>query len=861
MKKIKIIAFIILTCLMCQNIFAQAFLKNYTDPSNPNASVSFECITEKTDSSGNLYIGGHIGDTITLFKVNTSGTVLSTFKIKASPANTRLDGIMLVLDAQTNKQKIVVLGNLQTGGNQGFMFRFDPLGTVDWFRQTLPSEAISYWDLADKTGNFYVVSAEKTTDGSALLLQVNKSNGIPSVVSNYKVAGLEDPEAIQLAGSKIYATGRYTIGGGASGFRFCFSRFTSSFAHQATYYYATPKFPTATARMYSNDLLVNGNAAIMVGNGDDDNTADAFENLHITKVNAATGAITWSKKYDDPSAVSDGTLTEIRLDNAGNYTVMGFAVNPNIGGLQKAKLWSVNPSNGNLIWNRQYDLYRRTTNTGSSYEYGFTVVGGYIYAVGQNGTSGITKGVLLKVNTANGIVSKADGTRCDDSLIIKKSAYTFYDSIPVTILSSTISSTKPAKQIIKIKMNDSLVCGTTFTSNCNCQFSVGIDGGSVINVHPKCGDTIKGMVCNASYYFIPKLACDSTNPVTNTISVSVKDQFNNPAPWSVGFNGTGNLTIPAGISGVYTLTYYWGSSGSICDSCKYYLNITCCSNCTLTTDIRPFPSRTPVIYKCNDTASFLCNKSYSFGPSLNCNGDTTSHIIGASIKDPFGGIPSWAAGFMSNLGSGVLAIPTGVTSGIYTLTYAWGINGISCDSCKIYLKITCCTSFTGTAGPDIAACCGGAQFNASASGGILPYTYLWTPATGLSNPNVANPVCNLSGTYTVTIKDGFGCIVSDQAVATIATGSGSCCRNGITDIGTTTTIIVSPNPTTNSFKIKGLNSKKALLEIFNFQGFKVAYYKNVSDGNSFGASLPKGVYMLRFSFTDGTVQSQQLIKN
>lgn len=867
MKKIKSIALVILISCICQNTFAQAFLKNYTDPSNPNAPVSFECITEKTDSSGNLYIGGHIGDTITLFKMSTAGTVLATYKIKTSPPNTKLDAIMLVLDAPTNTEKIVVLGNIQTGnGNQGIMFRFNKIyGTVDWFRQTNPAEKIAYWDMTDRTGPNYIVSGAKRADGSALILRINKLSGIPAVLSNYKVAGLEDPEAIQFSGSTLYATGRYALPGGntnGSGFRFCFSRFdASSFAPLGnTKFYVTSAPSAGTARMYSTDILVSGNTAIMVGNGDDNNTADPFKNLNITKVNATTGAITWSRKYDNPAAASDGALTEIRLDNAGKYTVMGFALNSSTGSLDKAKLWSVNPSNGNLIWNKQYNLYRRTANNGSTYGYGFTIVGSYIYAVGQSSPGGNTKGALLKVNTANGNVSKADGTSCANSLNIQISPYTFYDSIPVTILTSNISSTNASKQVVKIKMNDSLVCGTD-VSNC-CKLNLGIDGGSIANAHPKCGDTITGMQCTGHYYFSPVLACDSTNTNSAITSVSIKDAFNTIPSWAAGFTGTGNLTIPVGVSGVYTLSYSWGSNGVACDSCKYFLNITCCdASCKLSGTIRPPRTRVPQPYNCGDTAFVSCNNSYDIVQSLKCNVDTSTQLVSMTLTDPSGGIPSWAAAFMANLGNGTLAIPTGINSGVYTLTYKWGTNGLLCDSCKMYLKITCCASLYGTAGPDIAACCGGAQFNAVASGGIAPYTYSWTPSTGLSNANIANPICTLSGTYTVTIKDAYGCTITDQAVATIATGSGSCCRNTTAKESTTTAVTVSPNPTTNSFKIAGLKNKTASLDIFNFQGVKVEHHQLVNNGNSFGARLTKGIYMLHFSFKDGTTQSLQLIKN
>ena len=63
--------------------------------------------------------------------------------------------------------------------------------------------------------------------------------------------------------------------------------------------------------------------------------------------------------------------------------------------------------------------------------------------------------------------------------------------------------------------------------------------------------------------------------------------------------------------------------------------------------------------------------------------------------------------------------------------------------------------------------CPGTTFTLTggANGGQPPYTYQWSPATGLSNPNIANPVLtvpNSSTVYTLTITDDNGCTDTDN---------------------------------------------------------------------------------------------------
>lgn len=77
--------------------------------------------------------------------------------------------------------------------------------------------------------------------------------------------------------------------------------------------------------------------------------------------------------------------------------------------------------------------------------------------------------------------------------------------------------------------------------------------------------------------------------------------------------------------------------------------------------------------------------------------------------------------------------------------------------------------FTANAGNDKTICPGvGIPLGGTptASGGLPPYTYSWSPAAGLSATNTANPIATptVNTTYTVTITDDTGAVRTDAAI-------------------------------------------------------------------------------------------------
>ncbi len=110
-----------------------------------------------------------------------------------------------------------------------------------------------------------------------------------------------------------------------------------------------------------------------------------------------------------------------------------------------------------------------------------------------------------------------------------------------------------------------------------------------------------------------------------------------------------------------------------------------------------------------------------------------------------------------------LAYPAVTTN--YTLTTRWGSNCVATTSRNITVKPLAIPN----AGPDAALCNGQQSIQLNASGGD---TYVWSPAAGLSNPNIANPVASPSVTTTYTVTVGVnGCSKtrSDSMVLTVRT--------------------------------------------------------------------------------------------
>lgn len=120
----------------------------------------------------------------------------------------------------------------------------------------------------------------------------------------------------------------------------------------------------------------------------------------------------------------------------------------------------------------------------------------------------------------------------------------------------------------------------TSTSGCDKPCDCNLSNTVTTNGEKKtiiCGDTVN-LACGTTNKFAPKLDCNG-DASTHLQSIKLVDMNGNTPLWAgASFYtnlGTGNLIIPAGESGLFTLTYFWGRKCEPCDSCSYILKIEC----------------------------------------------------------------------------------------------------------------------------------------------------------------------------------------------------------------------------------------------------------------------------------------------
>ncbi|MBI4931763.1 MAG: PKD domain-containing protein [Bacteroidetes bacterium] len=200
--------------------------------------------------------------------------------------------------------------------------------------------------------------------------------------------------------------------------------------------------------------------------------------------------------------------------------------------------------------------------------------------------------------------------------------------------------------------------------------------------------------------------------------------------WNSGANTSANICI------VNQNTTLGGNDFALDD-----ISFQACTSCSTTAVITVTEPPALVITNVSSTNEF-CNRS-----------DGTATVAAA------GGTGGFT--YLWNPSAQITSTATGLAAGNYSVTVT-DANGCTHDT-MIVVNFT--PGPTANAGTD-ASICFGFSTSLSATGGG---SYVWSPAAGLNNPAISNPVSTPASTtsYTITVTDANNCTATDDVLITV----------------------------------------------------------------------------------------------
>ena len=201
------------------------------------------------------------------------------------------------------------------------------------------------------------------------------------------------------------------------------------------------------------------------------------------------------------------------------------------------------------------------------------------------------------------------------------------------------------------------------------------------------------------------------------------------------------------------------NTGSIPVTTEYVLLATTAAGCTITDTVRVTVNPAAVADAGTDRAV--------------CSGDNTT--LGSAALAGYTYQWSPAAGLSSaTAAQPVFSQPNlGTTPQLYT----FAVTATTAQGCTstATVRVTVNPAAVADAGPDRVICSAGTATLGNAASAVAGNTYLWTPATGLSNPNVLNPTITLTNTgtiptvtnYTLLVTTNLGCPKTDLVQVTV----------------------------------------------------------------------------------------------
>lgn len=285
-------------------------------------------------------------------------------------------------------------------------------------------------------------------------------------------------------------------------------------------------------------------------------------------------------------------------------------------------------------------------------------------------------------------------------------------------------------------------------NSCNGQVTVTPSGGTspyTFNwINPVSTNSVLGSLCGGIYFvqITDAQGCVRTSSVTVNSATVITVNTSVQSPSCGPGNGTITATATGG-SGTYTMTWLPAGSG--------------------TTITGPAGIYTLSVFDGTCTQTAVVNMNNSTAPALfytvTNNGCSTGPCTGSIVVTPTLGTAQYD--YVWSNGSSALSLPshsvTGLCAGVITLTVT------DAAGCKAFQTFTITQNpVLNLSLPVITAIkcnndCNGA-IQLVPSGGVLPYTITWIPASTVTPSNPNTNLC--AGSYTGIVTDANGCILT-----------------------------------------------------------------------------------------------------
>jgi hypothetical protein len=254
------------------------------------------------------------------------------------------------------------------------------------------------------------------------------------------------------------------------------------------------------------------------------------------------------------------------------------------------------------------------------------------------------------------------------------------------------------------------------------------------------------------------------------------------------------------------------------------------------------------------TNSFGCENSDTMNVTVNpspvatTSADTTICQGGTAVVFAGGGSTYlWSTG---STNSAIFVSPLITTTYDVTVTNSFGCT----DNASVTVNVNPVPLVN--AGGDLEVCLGESiQLDVTATGAGPVYGYQWTPAVGLTDPTLKNPMASPTATttYVVLVTSGLGCTASDDVVVTVNPLPNADAGQDMTlCFGTTTTLTATPAGM--SYLWSTGQTSQSIVVVF---GDTATYFVTVTNG--FGCSAVDSVTLSSFPLPSAIVSPTQTI--